>query len=171
MTAIASTAPAAAETRTRLEWQAHTVRALRWGVATALANGVLTVDRAALAAHLLEDRRLASVELELAAPGEPCRIGPVFDVVEPRAKQDPAIPDFPGAIGPLAAVGYGATTVLRNAAVTLVDPGPWGLYRSYIDCAGPVQPPRGAVRPLSCYAELHHVVVLPRLAPDLDRAD
>jgi glycine reductase len=171
MTIIPSSAPAAAPTRTRLDWRVHQIRGLRWGAATALADGVLAVDRAALAAHLLEDRRLASVDLELAAPGEPCRIGPVFDVVEPRAKQDPAIPDFPGAIGPLAAVGYGATTVLRGAAVTLLDPGPWGLYRSYVDCAGPAQPPRGAARPLSRYAELHHVVVLPRLAPDLDRAD
>src|SRR5438309_8983391 len=130
MTAIASRTTAAAETRTRLEWQVHTVRGLCWGATTALADGVLTVDGAALAAHLLEDRRLASVDLELAAPGEACRIGPVFDVVEPRAKLDPAIPDFPGAIGPIAAVGHGATTVLRGAAVTLVDPGPFGPYRS-----------------------------------------
>ncbi|HEY7064524.1 MAG TPA: glycine/sarcosine/betaine reductase component B subunit [Chloroflexota bacterium] len=171
MTAVAGSAPARPTTRTRLDWEVHPVRGLRWGAAPALADGVLTLDRAALAAHLLEDRRLASVELELAAPGEACRIGPVFDVVEPRAKRDPAIPDFPGAIGPVAAVGYGATAVLRGAAVTLVDPGPHGPYRSYIDCQGPVDPPRGAARPLSRYSTLHHLVVLPRLAPDLDRPD
>ncbi len=170
MTAIASSAPAATA-RTLLEWQVHAVRGLRWGAATALRDGALTVDRAALAAHLLADRRLTSVDLELAAPGEACRIGPVFDVVEPRAKRDPATPDFPGALGPIAAVGYGATTVLRGAAVTLVDPGPFGPYRSYVDCAGPLEPPRGAARPFSRYSELHHLVLLPRTAPDLDRAD
>jgi glycine reductase complex component B subunit alpha and beta len=171
MTTIAPGAPAAVGARAPLEWQVHAVRGVRWGTATWLADGVLSVDRAALAAHLLEDRRLASVDLELAAPGEACRIGPVFDVVEPRAKVDPAIPDFPGAIGPIGAIGYGATIVLRGAAVTLVDPGPFGPYRSYVDCVGPVEPPRGAVRPLSRYAELQHLVLLPRTAPDLDRAD
>ena len=171
MSAIASSVPAVVSARTTLEWQVHAVRGLRWGTATGLADGVLTVDRTVLATYLLADRRLASVDLELAAPGEACRIGPVFDVVEPRTKCDPAIPDFPGALGPIAAVGYGLTTVLRGTAVTLVDPGPFGPYRSYIDCAGPLEPPRGAARPFSRYSELHHLVLLPRTVPDLDRAD
>jgi glycine reductase len=174
MEMLAGERPSAAEAagaRMRLEWQVHAVRALRWGAMTGLADGVLTVDREALAAHLLADGRLVGVDLELAAPGESCRIGPVFDVLEPRAKRDSALPDFPGALGPIAGVGYGATTLLRGAAVTLVDPGPFGPYRSYLHLAGPSEPLPGAGHPLSRYSALHHLVVLPRTAPDLDRPD
>src|SRR4051812_45817566 len=99
----------------RLELLVHHVRDLRWGDATALRAGVLTVDRAALTAHLLEDPRLAGVDLALACPGESCRVGPIFDVVEPRAKVDGGV-DFPGALGPIRAAGQGSTRVLRGAA-------------------------------------------------------
>src|SRR5438270_9877766 len=78
----------------RLELRVHQVRDLRWGDATALRAGVLSVDRAALSAHLVEDARLASVDLALASPGESCRVGPIFDAVEPFALT-PVAPDLP----------------------------------------------------------------------------
>ncbi|MCH7751349.1 MAG: hypothetical protein IH898_04265 [Planctomycetes bacterium] len=38
--------------------------------------------------ELLEDRRLESVDLEIVCPGDPCRVGYVFDILEPRAKEE-----------------------------------------------------------------------------------
>ena len=40
-----------------------------------------------LKAVLLEDRWLQTVELEIINPGEACRAGYVFDIVEPRSKE------------------------------------------------------------------------------------
>jgi glycine reductase complex component B subunit alpha and beta len=157
--------------RMRLVWQVHAVRELRWGPATRLADGIVTIDRDALATHLLADARLAGVDLELATAGESCRIGPIFDVLEPRAKRDPDLPDFPGALGTIAGVGYGVTTVLRGMAVAVVDPTPARPYPRYLDLAGPAAPLRGADCPLSRYNLLHHLAVLPRTTPGLDRPD
>src|SRR3954452_17452574 len=111
----------------RLELRVHEIHDLRWGDATALRAGVLTVDQAALSAHLLEDARLAGVDLALVHPGESCRVGPLFDVVEARAKGDGGV-DFPGALGPIASAGVGPTTVLRGTAVTVLDPAPRGPF-------------------------------------------
>src|SRR5207249_364244 len=87
--------------------QSYSVRDVRWAAQTQLADGVLEVDRPALIAHLLEDSRLLGAELEIARPGESCRIGPVFDVLEPRAKLEGGS-DYPGALGPMgSAVGEG----------------------------------------------------------------
>src|SRR4051812_13170511 len=146
----------------RLELLVHHVRDLRWGDATALRAGVLTVDRAALTAHLLEDPRLAGVDLALACPGESCRVAPVFDVVEPRAKVDGGV-DFPGALGPIRAAGQGNTRVLRGAAVVVLDPaGELRGQNAVLDLSGP-----GAE--LSRYASTQNLVVTPRFAPGLDR--
>jgi glycine reductase len=151
----------------RLELLVHHVRDLRWGDATALRAGVLSVDRAALTAHLLEDPRLAGVDLALVHPGESCRVGPIFDVVEPRARGDGGV-DFPGALGPIASVGAGSTTSLRGIAVTMLDPAPRGPFTSVVDFVPPATPLPGADQPLSRYSALRHLVVVPDLADGID---
>src|SRR3954469_24382683 len=151
----------------RLELRVHEVHDLRWGDATALRGGVLSVDRAALSAHLVEDARLASVDLALASPGESCRVGPIFDVVEPRAKVDGGV-DFPGALGPIASAGVGPTTVLRGIAVTMLDPAPRGPFTSVVAFVPPAARLPGADQPLSRYSTLLHLVVVPALAAGID---
>jgi glycine reductase len=145
-----------------LELLVHPVREVRWGAATAYRDGVLRVARDDLARHLADDPRLASVDLDLAAPGESCRLAPVFDVVEPRAKVGGGV-DFPGVLGPATGAGQGQTAVLRGAAVVVLDPaGDPRLQNAVLDQSGPAAT-------LSHYATTHNLVVIPRPVPDLDR--
>src|SRR5919202_3875423 len=139
----------------RLKLAFHEVEAVAWGQRTALAHRRLSVHPDDLQTELLEDRRLESVQLELVRPGESCRILPVFDIVEPRAKVDPPGRDFPGALTPIAGVGWGTTRVLRGLGVTLLDP------RDRLP--GHVLDMRSAPD-VSRYAGLHHLVVMPSLA-------
>jgi glycine reductase len=144
----------------RLELRVHDVHRLAWGSPTALRDGCLEVDRQALAAELLADPRIASVDVELVDAAENCRIWSVFDVVQPRRKEEPAGSDYPGALGPVRASGEGITRVLRNVALTVAAPAAGRRVLS-------LRPPRLAGRPAEAfdrYAGLHHVVVLPRPA-------
>src|SRR5579864_4692345 len=83
----------------RLTLQVHHVSSLDWSSGpTALGDGAigrLLINRADLAAELLRDRRLTGVHFELVQPCESCRILAVSDIVEPRAKLEPAGRDFP----------------------------------------------------------------------------
>jgi glycine reductase len=74
----------------RLELRWSRVEEMVAARATRLVGARLEVDLDALAARLAADARLAAVRLDLARPGEACRIGRVFDVVAPRAKTAPA---------------------------------------------------------------------------------
>jgi glycine reductase len=152
-----------------LKLQVYSVRDLAWGKTMVLRDGTLSVDREQLVGHLLQDARLTGVDLEIARPGESCRIGPVFDVAEPRCKLDGSGPDFPGALGPLESVGSGATGVLRGMAVTVVNP-----------VQGPLQPilemrppalTDGTAAISTRYDQLVHLVVVPHLAGGLDAND
>ncbi|HUZ78980.1 MAG TPA: glycine/sarcosine/betaine reductase component B subunit [Chloroflexota bacterium] len=163
----------------RLTLEQHQVREIAWGSRTKLDLGVLTVDRDELVAELLRDERLTSADLDLASPGEACRMVQLFDVVEPRARLEPAGADFPGILSPVQACGNGRTRVLRGAAVAVLDPTApsaqlgRGLQAGHVlDMAPEVlltQPRTGFSRRLpstdvSLYAGLRHVVVVPRIA-------
>ncbi len=123
-------------------------------------RGSLAFDAAELVAHLLRDERLAGVSIERAAPGESCRILPVFDIVEPRCKIDPAGHDFPGVLTAVRPVGEGLTRVLRGLAVSILDPSPPPSRVPILDLGATPMPNR--------YADMHHVVLVPTLKPGLD---
>jgi hypothetical protein len=57
-----------------LEIASFRVTDIQFGAATVLRDGVLGLDREALAAHLREDARLSRVGIEVARPGESIRI-------------------------------------------------------------------------------------------------
>ncbi len=123
---------------------------------TSLTGGVLSIDRSELQALLQEDRRLSRVDIELARPGEKCRILQVADVIEPRAKTRGSGDDFAGALGGQGNLGEGSTCVLRGAAVVmsggsafLKDP-----IGGLIDMTGPAAE-------LGIYGKTHNIVVLP----------
>lgn len=151
----------------RLTLQVHNVQSLSWGGATRLQQGKLQVDRQALETELLQDSRLTAVDLQIAAAGEACRIVPVFDVVEPRAKLDPASADFPGVLTPVRAVGMGTTRVLRGMAVDVLDPLPLSNRVLILDLQAPILPETAPDERFR-YASLHHLVVSPRVAAELD---
>ena len=80
-------------------------------------NGVLYVDAEAVKKLVLEDEQIASVEVDVARPGENVRITPVKDVIEPRVKVEGPGGMFPGVISKVETVGSGKTHVLKGAAV------------------------------------------------------
>jgi len=150
----------------RLTLQVHHVSSLDWSSGpTALGDGAigrLLINRADLAAELLRDRRLTGVHFELVQPGESCRILAVSDIVEPRAKLEPAGRDFPGALTGVQAVGFGTTRVLRGMAVTVLHPNE-RLPGHIVDMRSGGVPGHSATD-LSRFARLHHLVVVPQLA-------
>ena len=105
----------------RLELNILNIREIRFGDQTVVSGGVLSIHRNELQRILLEDQRLHDVEIELAYPGEKCRILKVLDVIEPRAKTSDGDEDFPGVVGGQVPVGKGSTCVLKGAAVVLCD--------------------------------------------------
>ena len=101
----------------KLELCKIAVRQLRFGGKTEVVSGTLTVNKEELKALLLEDGRLASVDFDLAHPGDSTRIMPVKDAIEPRCKLEGPGDVFPGFIGPVETVGTGKTLVLEGMAV------------------------------------------------------
>jgi glycine reductase len=148
----------------RLELRWSLIDSVEVGGVTGFDRGALRIDSAALRALLEGDRRLGPVRVEVAHPGESCRIGRVFDVFAPRAKED-AEPDFPGVVGALGRAGSGRTRALGNVAVVVTDQqidNPSGL--AVIDMSGPAAQ-------LSAFARTHNVVISARPAPSVGRAE
>ena len=140
----------------------HPISNVQFGATTRLEDTTLHVDQEALRQHLLEDRRLANVEVHIVRPKELCRFGVVFDILEPRAKEPGTGSDFPGILGPIEVAGQGITHVLKGAAVTVLDEGAPLAGGKIVEMSGEA----GAVCP---YAALYHLVLAPRLAPGLER--
>jgi glycine reductase len=147
----------------------HPISEVRLGSETGLAGEVLTIDAAALQRELLADPRFESVEVDLVRPGEACRIGGVFDVVEPRAKEPADGVDFPGVLGPVRLAGRGTTHVLRGAAVTILDEaGGGGAAGPGAQTAGRMIEMTGPAAEYCPYAKLHHIVLIPHARPGLE---
>lgn len=140
----------------------HLIDELVFGDATRLDGARLIIDQEELRLHLLEDRRLQSVEMEVAKPGQPCRVGMVYDILEPRAKAPGDGSNFPGILGPITGAGKGTTHVLRGAAVTVVDAEAPLANGKIVEMSGPA----GEESP---YALLNHLAIVPRAAPDQER--
>ena len=60
-----------------------------------LKDGVLTVDVEGLKKLILEDPRVTAVKVDLAKPGESCRILPVKDVVTSRRERSSPVCSAP----------------------------------------------------------------------------
>ena len=146
----------------RLTLAIHPVSSVGFGDPTRLDGTHLVINQGELERLILEDRRLQSVEIEIAPAGEECRIGAIFDIVEPRAKDPGDGSDFPGILGPMALAGRGTTHVLRGAAVTIVDEGTPLNNGKVLEMSGPA----GDASP---YSTLHHLVIIPHGVPDLER--
>jgi len=77
---------------------------------TKVVDGVLYVNKEAIIEALMQDPRLAKVDIDLAKPGEEVRIIPVKDVIEPRVKVSGPGGVFPGSSVRLALLAVGALT-------------------------------------------------------------
>jgi len=145
----------------RLQLDVLFIKDVQFAAETAVRKGVLRVDKGALQALLLEDRRFASMEVEITHPGEECRITGVLDVIEPRAKTSDGDEDFPGAVGAQAPAGTGTTCVLKHTAIVLSD------YRERTE-SGRTTDPNGEIIDMAgpgakagLYGKTHNIVLLP----------
>ncbi|HEX6512423.1 MAG TPA: glycine/sarcosine/betaine reductase component B subunit [Chloroflexota bacterium] len=125
----------------RLELASFNIRDIDWGSATALRDGLLTVDRDDIRRLILEDSHFKDVQLHLVHPGESVRVINGLDAVEPRWKVSGAGGVFPGFICSTRTVGDGRTHRLAGAAVLEVSapvPGEQTHFREQIlDMSGP----------------------------------
>ena len=138
----------------RLELARHPITELRWGDFSRLDGTVLEIDQDELRGIIQGDQRIESVDLQIVRPGENCRAGPVLDIIEPRAKEPDASPDFPGVLSEPAIAGNGTAHVLEGAAVTVLDAASRGPIRSVLEMSGPAAEH-------SPYSTLQHLVMTP----------
>jgi len=103
----------------RLELHIVKIQDVQFENKTRIDNGVLYINRGELQELLQGDKRLGRVDIELARPGEKCRIVQVADVVEPRAKIGSE--DFLGSARKHTTTGEGKTCVLQGAAIVMSD--------------------------------------------------
>lgn len=109
---------------------------VQFGEKTKVENGTLFVNRDEIVGLVLTDDRLIGCKVELAKPGEPCRIAPVKDVIEPRVKVSGGGAIFPGSLNKVNQVGSGRTHALVGATVVTVGK-IVGFQEGLIDMSGP----------------------------------
>jgi glycine reductase complex component B subunit alpha and beta len=143
----------------RLELGFVHIRDACFGAKTLIEYNVLSINRAELAALLEQEPLFDHVEIELAHPGESCRILRVLDVLEPRYRMNG--PNFPGALDGVGLVGDGKTRALKNVAVVETNQMA-ARSRNLIDMSGPAAD-------YSPIANTHNVVLLPYPKKSADR--
>ena len=142
----------------------HPIKEIRFGAAIQSANSTLIVEQEELRRLVLQDSRIEAVDFAITGPGESCRAGPVFDIVEPRAKEAGGSPDWPGVLGAPQTAGRGTTHVLRGAAVTALREQSPGESRG---ATGYVLEMSGEASAGSHYATLQHLIVMPLTRAEL----
>jgi glycine reductase len=126
----------------RLELGSFPVRSITFGPVTRWADGCLTVDKAAALVEVRRDPRIATADLQLAAPGDSVRIWPVRDVIEPRIKVEGPGQCYPGICGrDITTVGQGRTHRLAGMGVVEVSSVNWhdaggDFVETYLDMVG-----------------------------------
>src|SRR4030095_6849969 len=135
----------------RLEMGLIYIKDVRFGSRTAIADHVLFIDRQELTSLLSQEPLFDNVKIDLAHPGESCRIIRVLDVMEPRYRLSG--PNVPGALDGVGLVGAGQTRALKNLCVieTSADQ---ARGRNIIDMSGPATA-------YSPFGATHNVVLIP----------
>ncbi len=144
----------------------HPVKSMQFGTPARLEGTDLVIDTTELRRIVLEDDAVVSVDFEIVRPGEQCRAGPIFDVIEPRAKEPGSGGDFPGILGAALTAGMGTTHVLNGAAVSVLAEISPDLTRS---ATGRVLEMSGAPAEASAYSALTHLLVIPHTKTNLPR--
>ncbi|MHC1743201.1 MAG: glycine/sarcosine/betaine reductase component B subunit [Syntrophobacteraceae bacterium] len=121
----------------KLELGRIRVRDVVWGRKTLLDQRVLQIKREELLERARgEDSRIASIDAEIARPGQSVRIIPIKDAIEPRVKVEGRGGMFPGLISGVQTVGEGRTHVLEGCSVLTVGQ-IVGFQEGMIDMSGP----------------------------------
>jgi len=145
----------------RLEMGLVNIKDVRFGSRTAIDDHVLFIDRQELISLLAQEPLFDSIQIDLAHPGESCRIIRVLDVLEPRYRLNG--PNFPGALDGVGLVGSGQTRALKNVCVveTSAD---HARGRNIIDMSGPATA-------YSLFGATHNVVLIPHATKGADVAE
>jgi len=144
----------------RLELGTFNVREIAFGPRTHFAAGRLEVNKEEVLRAVFNDVRIVKADLEIARPGEPVRIWPMRDVIEPRIKVEGPGVCYPGICGrSIATVGQGRTHRLAGMGIVEVANVDWhgagGDYvEDYLDMAGDF----GQIYPMSRLQNLCLVV-------------
>lgn len=136
----------------RLELGKILIKDVQFGSSTKIQEGRLYINKEELIDLIKEDEHLASVDIELARPGESVRITPVKDVVEPRVKVEGPGEIFPGSLSKVETVGSGRTHVLKGCGVMTTGK-IVGFQEGIVDMSGP-----GA--DLTPFSKLNNVVLV-----------
>ncbi|MBM2806318.1 MAG: hypothetical protein HW419_4211 [Deltaproteobacteria bacterium] len=136
----------------------HSITSIAFGARTGLIGTTLSINQDELRRLVLENSSFEAVDFEIARPGDSLRAGPIFDIVEPRAKAPGGSPDWPGILGAPHTAGSGTTHVLEGAAVTAVRDDSPGESRG---ATGYVLEMSGAPAAVSHYATLNHLIIVP----------
>ncbi|HHX75151.1 MAG TPA: glycine reductase [Firmicutes bacterium] len=147
----------------RLKEVAVEINRVEFGDVTGVAGQTLTICKDELIALINEENAFAAVEIELAAPGESCRIIQVADIIQPRVKTEGSGQVFPGVISPMEQVGSGTTVVLEGVAVLETWQYP-GKFTSVLDMSGPAAA-------LSHFSKLWQVVLIARPHPEISMVE
>lgn len=119
----------------KLELGIIPVSDVRFSGRTEYKDGVVYINKDELLKQL-RDQRLIKLDLDIVRPGEPVRICPVKDVLEPRVKVQGPGHVFPGYFGNTETVGSGRTHVLKGMAVVTVGQ-LVGFQEGIVDMSGP----------------------------------
>ena len=145
----------------KLDLDILNIKDVQFGEKTVISDQVLYINRQELKELLEQDKRLSKVDIELARPGESCRILQVSDVIEPRTKTRGSGEDFPGALGRQGTVGESSTCALRGVAVVLSNQGDPNLLPEGEDAMGNIIDMSGPGAKFSLFAKTNNVVLLP----------
>ena len=103
----------------------------------AIEGSTLSVNEKELCAHLLEDRHLKSVSLEVAHPGESVRIIPIKDIPEPRARLDEKQDSFIGVISDANYQAGVGTSVALDGVCVITSGSMVNFQEGLVDMSGP----------------------------------
>lgn len=154
----------------RLEAVNFPVHQLAFADRTQYRDGTLNIDRAALLERLAEPHVIADIDIQLAHPGESCRIVHVLDAVPPMVKVAGRSTVYPGFFGPAIAAGNGRNHRLHGAAVvvcgTFPEPtsGALSVGEAIADMSGPAAPYCGL-------SDTANVVLVCHPAPGVSNAE
>lgn len=135
----------------RLEMGLVHISNVCFGSRTAIDDHILFIDRQELISLLAQEPLFDSVDIDLAHPGESCRIIGVLDVLEPRYRLNGL--NFPGTLDGVGLVGAGKTRALKNLCVVEASAAQ-ARGRNIIDMSGPATD-------YSPFGATHNVVIIP----------
>jgi glycine reductase len=155
----------------KLQLNIVSIRDVQMAEETTIRAHVLHINREELRGLLLQDARFADIGIELARPGEKCRIVQVVDVIEPRAKADGAGENFPGIVGGQVTAGQGITFVLKGVAVVMSDNREIRELTTSRDPNGEIIEMYGPGAQIGAYGMTCNVVLLPTPAAGIGAAE